>query len=570
MANAQGNACISRNQRIDAEAAFRSKYDSVSVAVLLFVLTALVALLAFAPSKEAYAAEGDDLELEVSYTTPLKCNTPITFTMTPVNGSGPIGSRLDFVNGNGVEFKDHARYQYLLNRIDLVQLDPESGYSYASGEVDPTKFKFVEDNTFTYTFLASGTYYIRFLIQDYGTTIPRDARKDIVLRIDDPSAPSIETVASNIASDCNRQGFKTEYEKALYMHDYIISNAVYDTSLVHMGASGVLLRGTGTCESYHRAFALLLNKVGIQCYRATGNGHVWSCVKLDGEWTQVDVTWDGEPHSGDLAYQDHFYFGITDDMTKLVHSEHVPVSSRPCTSYDRNCFIRSGEISRWSDPVKSQIESNIASGKTAFNVPAAYDMYPNVYNIIYPLVAYSLNSNNLVVGGKKATVEYVRDGSNAPQSLRNSYFKVTASDDVSQEPEAKPIPMYRLYNRITGEHFYTANAYERDVLKAGDWNYEGIGWYAPSTGSPVYRLYNPGLGDHHYTTNMAERDTLVREAGWNYEGIGWYSGGTRPLYRQYNPGLRIGQHNYTANAGERDALIAYHGWRDEGIGWYGL
>lgn len=555
---------------MDVGTVFRLERDSPPVPFLLLALTALVALLTFAPGNAAYAAEGDAFELEVSYTTPLKCNTPITFTMTPANGSGPIDSRLDFVNADGVEFKDHARFEYLVNAVLLTQMDPEKGYMVESNEVDPTRFKYEEGNTFSYTFLTSGRYHLRFYVMDYGTKPLKSARADVYLTIDDPSAPSLETIASGIAADCNKQGFKTEYDKALYLHDRIIDNVEYDHSLVYMGASGVLLRGKGTCESYHRAFALLLQQVRIQCYRAEGNGHVWSCIKLDGEWTQVDPTWNGGTHPDSIGYQDHFYFGITDEMTKLVHSEHAPVASRPCNSLDRNYFIRSGEIVKWSDPVKQQIEGSIKSGKTSFIVPAAYDVYPNVYNIIYPLVAYALNKSSLTVEGKRVTVEFVRDGSNAPQSLRNSYFKVTATDDASQEPEVKPIPMYRLYNRITGEHFYTANAYERDVLKAGDWNYEGIGWYAPSTGSPVYRLYNPGLGDHHYTTNMAERDMLVREAGWNYEGIGWYSGGTKPLYRQYNPGLRIGQHNYTANAGERDALIAYHGWRDEGIGWYGL
>ena len=108
------------------------------------------------------------------------------------------------------------------------------------------------------------------------------------------------------------------------------------------------------------------------------------------------------------------------------------------------------------------------------------------------------------------------------------------------------------------------------MLSRGDWNYEGVGWTAPRSGSPVYRLYNPGLGDHHYTPNYSEAYMLIAYNGWNYEGIGWYSGGTVPLYRQYNPGLRVGQHNYTASAYERDQLVRYHGWRDEGIGWYAL
>lgn len=132
------------------------------------------------------------------------------------------------------------------------------------------------------------------------------------------------------------------------------------------------------------------------------------------------------------------------------------------------------------------------------------------------------------------------------------------------------VPMYRMYNRVTSEHFYTASAYERDSLAKGDWNYEGIGWIAASGGVPVYRLYNPSLGDHHYTTSAYERDSLVRNSGWNYEGVGWYTDGDIPLYRQYNPGLRVGQHHYTISKYEHDVNVNQNGWKAEGIGWYAL
>ena len=132
--------------------------------------------------------------------------------------------------------------------------------------------------------------------------------------------------------------------------------------------------------------------------------------------------------------------------------------------------------------------------------------------------------------------------------------------------------MHRLYNRWTGEHFYTASAYERDELTKVGWRDEGVGWVAPTSGDPVYRLYNPYVtgGDHHYTTSADERDACVA-AGWRYEGVGWYSADKDgvPLYRQYNPFATTGTHNYTASTVERNHLISV-GWEDEGIAWYGV
>lgn len=136
--------------------------------------------------------------------------------------------------------------------------------------------------------------------------------------------------------------------------------------------------------------------------------------------------------------------------------------------------------------------------------------------------------------------------------------------------------MHRLYNPYSGEHFYTADAAERDdVVKAG-WRYEGVGWTAPTkSNTPVYRLYSGT--DHHYTMDAKERDNLVR-IGWKYEGIGWYSDDAKgvPLYRQFNPYVNphaqrnnSGSHNYTVSKAENDNLVRV-GWKAEGIGWYGV
>lgn len=132
-------------------------------------------------------------------------------------------------------------------------------------------------------------------------------------------------------------------------------------------------------------------------------------------------------------------------------------------------------------------------------------------------------------------------------------------------------PMYRLYNRWTGEHLYTAKIEERNDLMWRYWNYEGIGWIAPKqSATPVYRLYNPYTSDHHYTTSKEEYDKCISR-GWMGEDIAWYSDEdkTVPLYRQFNPYETVGTHNYTISKAENDKL-AKIGWKEEGIAWYGI
>ncbi|MGI6118955.1 MAG: N-acetylmuramoyl-L-alanine amidase [Bilifractor sp.] len=133
------------------------------------------------------------------------------------------------------------------------------------------------------------------------------------------------------------------------------------------------------------------------------------------------------------------------------------------------------------------------------------------------------------------------------------------------------VPVYRMYNPNSGEHFYTKSETEKKHLRSLGWKYEGVGWVSPVTSSvQVFRLYNPVAGDHHYTLSSAERDHLV-SVGWRYEGIGWYSdeNETVPVYRQYNPNAVSGTHNFTTKKAENDHL-AQIGWRAEGISWYSL
>ena len=130
--------------------------------------------------------------------------------------------------------------------------------------------------------------------------------------------------------------------------------------------------------------------------------------------------------------------------------------------------------------------------------------------------------------------------------------------------------VYRVYNRYTGEHFYTTDIKEKDFLERIDWTYEGISWSSSRGGKAVYRLYNPNNGDHHYTMNNGERSLLVRY-GWKDEGLAFRSGSTlkAPVYRLYNPNQKgAGSHHFTKDAMERYMLTTL-GWKDEGVAWYG-
>lgn len=133
------------------------------------------------------------------------------------------------------------------------------------------------------------------------------------------------------------------------------------------------------------------------------------------------------------------------------------------------------------------------------------------------------------------------------------------------------VSIYRLYNKNTGEHFYTKSQTEQINAIIAGWNDEGIGWVAPkSSKSPVYRVYNPHAkgGDHYYTKSKYEAQTLVNK-GWKWDGNAkpvFYSGGKSPVYVAYNPYAQSGSHNYTPNSFEQKSLLN-NGWKYGSTAW---
>ncbi|WP_165776764.1 InlB B-repeat-containing protein [Bifidobacterium simiarum] len=169
-----------------------------------------------------------------------------------------------------------------------------------------------------------------------------------------------------------------------------------------------------------------------------------------------------------------------------------------------------------------------------------------------------------------------------------SDLKLTArwTKNQTPQPTVKQVPVYRVYNRNSGLHHYTTNKAENDMLVRLGWRDENHGKSSFVTVSkdtpgarPVYREYNRRSGNHNWTLNKAEHDMLVR-LGWKNEGVAWYTSPKgQNVYRLYNPkpyhkpkngrGNGGGEHVYTTSYGEYLAVIKA-GWRGEGIAWQSL
>lgn len=113
----------------------------------------------------------------------------------------------------------------------------------------------------------------------------------------------------------------SDMEKAIALHDHIILNCEYDyqnyldrTLPREVYTSyGVLVNCKAVCQGYALAYKLLLNRAGIECYMVTSDGmnHAWNLVRLDGQYYQVDTTWD-DPVWDRFGLASHRYMFLSD------------------------------------------------------------------------------------------------------------------------------------------------------------------------------------------------------------------------------------------------------------------
>lgn len=138
-----------------------------------------------------------------------------------------------------------------------------------------------------------------------------------------------DEVVSNIVSSINPAD--SQYKKELAIHDYITKTTRYDKVAQYTPFAngvedsaytiyGTLVENEGVCRGYTRAFQYLCYMVGINANIVFGDEHVWNTVNLDGEWYQVDVTWD-DPIKSDGSSGDgnHKYFNMTSAQMYQVH-----------------------------------------------------------------------------------------------------------------------------------------------------------------------------------------------------------------------------------------------------------
>lgn len=372
-------------------------------------------------SQTAYARSATVTQNGVTFTVSWNdapAGTATTFHVTQANGSSQAKARMDvptyWDGGSQESVCDPSRQAWA------------SYYNLGTAGHD-----------FTFDFTASGTYRIYFYFMDNDRNDPQNDKGIYYLRamaevtVNDAARPSVTQIVNDAMTQCRQQTNGSEYDMALWLHDWTLDQLEYDHGLNWCSAESGLTRHQGTCESYQRIYSKLLNAAGIANGRITGNGHTWNAVKIDGKWCQMDLTWDDTSDNwyGDLD-QRHLYFGLTDELMAIAHSDHTANYQKydyayRSTDLSNNYFVRNGKADEWAEKYADRIQQHLDAREESFSIDADNQSFPpSISGIQNGIVAYALNQR-----------EWKAD---------NSKVELTAASNVTKQSNSKWSAKYDL------------------------------------------------------------------------------------------------------------------------------
>ncbi|WP_196805238.1 leucine-rich repeat domain-containing protein [Butyrivibrio sp. AD3002] len=147
-----------------------------------------------------------------------------------------------------------------------------------------------------------------------------DSHNDII--IDSSAMDDVLGQAAGIAATVSG---REDNEKVKAFHDSLVNTITYSSSAPNArNAYGSLIDKKCVCVGYTDALSLLCHMCNIESIPQYGKGfggeHVWNIVRLqDGEWYEVDCTWDDQGDGNEPWYE---YFLKTKTFMDSSYHEH--------------------------------------------------------------------------------------------------------------------------------------------------------------------------------------------------------------------------------------------------------
>lgn len=181
----------------------------------------------------------------------------------------------------------------------------------------------------------------------------------------------------------------SNFEKAAWAYDYIVSHYSYDYSMQNYSAYGALKDGRTVCQGYALLFYALATELGLNCRIVSGiagttekGDHAWNLLELGGQWYCIDTTWGAcgygrdfflvlkskldETHTLDPIYENYYDFATVGYVDNGGSGFRGVMGSVYNVKFDllKKNTLYSGEIYTWMQSNPSNIALTYTSDDT--------------------------------------------------------------------------------------------------------------------------------------------------------------------------------------------------------------
>lgn len=551
----------------------RRKKKIIKLTAFLFLLAASI----FVMPQKAFAEENDDVTL-------------------PTGDIKPVEPQLDesgidtYGEDDGEEFSgtEYELYTILEKRVKEAML---AGNEWASVK-DLKIRKDTYDLSFYYgysPYFPSDTYnrvsawygnayYTSLRITNtFGTT---EETKKIFNEVDEKLASVYKLVDNSMS----------EEQKAITIHDYLVSHAEYDLNYKNYTSYGVLMEGRGVCQSYALAYMYIMNHLGIETHLISSRAmnHAWNAVKIGGSYYNVDCTFD-DPIYDRFGQARHTYFlRSTEEMENLGHTfDNKPydctstkyssafwrAANSPVYFQKQNAYyIKWGNLSRYdltnsTEETLSQTESfrdTLAQKGNALYYSSKQNIYEYLLKdqtekTVLNLAEQSITGTISGVRREKNGLEFmVYNSSDGSSTLYSTELEDEPIADGWHKDDNGKWRYYKNGTYLTGWRWINKNWYllgNDGVMKTG-WQKVGNIWYYMNTSGAMQTGWQKINGKWYYMNASGAMQT-----GWRKINGNWYYLNTSGVMQT----SQLLEEKYYVNI---DGIMAMSEWKKvDGI-WY--
>lgn len=179
----------------------------------------------------------------------------------------------------------------------------------------------------------------------------------------------------------------------------------------------------------------------------------------------MDLTWDDTNDNwyGDLD-QRHLYFGLTDELMAIAHSDHPANYQKADYAYrstdlSNNYFVRNGKADEWAEKYADRIQHHLDAKEKSFSIDAGNQSFPpSISGIQNGIAAYAMNLREWKTGGAKVELTA------ASNVTKESNYKWCAKYDLTAKYQNTALERvvddgaYRVASAVDGSMAVAASA----------------------------------------------------------------------------------------------------------------